>query len=171
VLDLCCGAGDQALALERRGARVAAANFCVPMLAIARRKGRRPARRPSSPRTPSPSPSPKAASAARRLPSACATSAISTQHSANSRRRCISTRPGEIVLDPFGGGGSTFQEAQRLGRYWIGSELGGCGAIESRFRACAPATIGRQPPAEVVAVLASFLTDRVARYRQGAAGR
>lgn len=42
VLDLCCGTGDQATALARRGARVAAADFCVPMLAIARRKfGRR----------------------------------------------------------------------------------------------------------------------------------
>ncbi|HEX6903591.1 MAG TPA: ubiquinone/menaquinone biosynthesis methyltransferase [Thermoanaerobaculia bacterium] len=38
VLDLCCGTGDQATALRRRGARVAAADFCVPMLAIARRK-------------------------------------------------------------------------------------------------------------------------------------
>jgi len=38
VLDLCCGTGDQAVALKRRGARVAAADFCVPMLAIARRK-------------------------------------------------------------------------------------------------------------------------------------
>jgi demethylmenaquinone methyltransferase/2-methoxy-6-polyprenyl-1,4-benzoquinol methylase len=47
VLDLCCGTGDQALALDRRGARVAAADFCVPMLAIARRKFRRSAGRPS----------------------------------------------------------------------------------------------------------------------------
>lgn len=38
VLDLCCGTGDQAIAIARRGARVAAADFCVPMLAIARRK-------------------------------------------------------------------------------------------------------------------------------------
>ncbi len=38
VLDLCCGTGDQATALRRRGARVAAADFCVPMLAFARRK-------------------------------------------------------------------------------------------------------------------------------------
>ena len=38
VLDLCCGTGDQAIALARRGARVTAADFCVPMLAIARRK-------------------------------------------------------------------------------------------------------------------------------------
>jgi demethylmenaquinone methyltransferase/2-methoxy-6-polyprenyl-1,4-benzoquinol methylase len=38
VLDLCCGTGDQATADAARGARVAAADFCVPMLAIARRK-------------------------------------------------------------------------------------------------------------------------------------
>jgi demethylmenaquinone methyltransferase / 2-methoxy-6-polyprenyl-1,4-benzoquinol methylase len=43
VLDLCCGTGDQATALGRRGARVAAADFCVPMLALARRKFRRAA--------------------------------------------------------------------------------------------------------------------------------
>jgi demethylmenaquinone methyltransferase/2-methoxy-6-polyprenyl-1,4-benzoquinol methylase len=46
VLDLCCGTGDQALALGRRGARVAAADFCLPMLAIGRQKARRKARRP-----------------------------------------------------------------------------------------------------------------------------
>jgi demethylmenaquinone methyltransferase/2-methoxy-6-polyprenyl-1,4-benzoquinol methylase len=38
VLDLCCGTGDQSTALKRRGARVAAADFCIPMLALARRK-------------------------------------------------------------------------------------------------------------------------------------
>src|SRR4051812_5920834 len=38
VLDLCCGTGDQAAALKKRGARVAAADFCIPMLAIARKK-------------------------------------------------------------------------------------------------------------------------------------
>lgn len=49
VLDLCCGTGDQATALGRKGARVAAADFCVPMLAIARRKfGRMAAPRPAA---------------------------------------------------------------------------------------------------------------------------
>jgi demethylmenaquinone methyltransferase/2-methoxy-6-polyprenyl-1,4-benzoquinol methylase len=38
VLDLCCGTGDQALALRQRGARVVAADFCVPMLALASHK-------------------------------------------------------------------------------------------------------------------------------------
>lgn len=38
VLDLCCGTGDQATTLVRRGAGVVGADFCVPMLALARRK-------------------------------------------------------------------------------------------------------------------------------------
>lgn len=41
ALDLCSGTGDQAAALRRRGARVAAADFCLPMLALSRRKLRR----------------------------------------------------------------------------------------------------------------------------------
>jgi len=43
VLDLCCGTGDQALAVECEGHRVVAADFCLPMLALARTKyARRP---------------------------------------------------------------------------------------------------------------------------------
>lgn len=38
VLDLCCGTGDQALAVGREGYRVVAADFCLPMLALARTK-------------------------------------------------------------------------------------------------------------------------------------
>lgn len=38
VLDLCSGTGDQARAVRRRGRRVAAADFTVAMLAIARHK-------------------------------------------------------------------------------------------------------------------------------------
>jgi site-specific DNA-methyltransferase (adenine-specific) len=66
----------------------------------------------------------------------------------------ISTRPGDIVLDPFGGGGSTYQEAQRLGRYWIGSEIGDCAAVEQRLRSFAPTTLDRKPPTKVLKALA-----------------
>ena len=38
VLDLCCGTGDQATTLARRGAGVVGADFCIPMLALARGK-------------------------------------------------------------------------------------------------------------------------------------
>ena len=59
VLDLCAGTGDQALALRRRGARVAAADFCLPMLTIAQAKFRRrsrPRRRQPSGAVPPPRP-------------------------------------------------------------------------------------------------------------------
>src|SRR5579863_4000583 len=52
VLDLCAGTGDQAMALRRRGARVAAADFCLPMLALARRKFGRPSRDAAPPPRP-----------------------------------------------------------------------------------------------------------------------
>jgi demethylmenaquinone methyltransferase/2-methoxy-6-polyprenyl-1,4-benzoquinol methylase len=44
VLDLCCGTGDQATADASGGRRVAAADFCLPMLARARLKFERRAR-------------------------------------------------------------------------------------------------------------------------------
>ena len=65
----------------------------------------------------------------------------------------ISTEPGDIVVDPFGGGGSTFQEAQRLGRYWIGSEVGSCAAIEDRFQSFASLAIKKRPPEIVMSIL------------------
>lgn len=40
VLDLCSGTGDQAVALAKRGYRVAAGDFCLPMLALSRPKFR-----------------------------------------------------------------------------------------------------------------------------------
>lgn len=49
--------------------------------------------------------------------------------------RCleIATNKGDAVLDPFGGGGSTFEAAERLGRYWIGAEISTAGAVRERF--------------------------------------
>lgn len=50
--------------------------------------------------------------------------------------RCIAvaTNAGDVVLDPFGGGGSTYEAAQRLGRHWLGTELTTAAAIRDRFR-------------------------------------
>jgi demethylmenaquinone methyltransferase / 2-methoxy-6-polyprenyl-1,4-benzoquinol methylase len=45
LLDLCCGTGDQALALASRGGHVVAGDFCLPMLALAEPKYERFARR------------------------------------------------------------------------------------------------------------------------------
>jgi DNA modification methylase len=36
----------------------------------------------------------------------------------------MSTNPNDIVLDPFGGGGTTYQLAEKYKRYWICMEIG-----------------------------------------------
>ena len=45
----------------------------------------------------------------------------------------ISTHPGDVVFDPFGGGGSTYQAAERLHRNWIGTELHDSAHIRRRL--------------------------------------
>jgi site-specific DNA-methyltransferase (adenine-specific) len=35
----------------------------------------------------------------------------------------MSTVPGDLVIDPFGGGGTTFAVCEKKGRHWIGSEI------------------------------------------------
>lgn len=36
----------------------------------------------------------------------------------------MASNPGQVVVDPFGGSGTTFYAAEKLHRYWIGSEIG-----------------------------------------------
>jgi hypothetical protein len=36
----------------------------------------------------------------------------------------LATNPGDLVIDPFGGSGTTFYAAERLERRWLGSEIG-----------------------------------------------
>jgi site-specific DNA-methyltransferase (adenine-specific) len=45
----------------------------------------------------------------------------------------IASNPGDTILDPFGGGGSTFEAAERGHRSWIGIELGDCQPIIDRL--------------------------------------
>jgi site-specific DNA-methyltransferase (adenine-specific) len=45
----------------------------------------------------------------------------------------ISTEPGDLVLDPFGGGGSTYQAAEKHHRNWIGTELFDAAHIRRRI--------------------------------------
>ena len=44
----------------------------------------------------------------------------------------MSTDPGSLVLDPFGGSGTTYVAAELSGRRWVGSELE-CSSIVERF--------------------------------------
>jgi site-specific DNA-methyltransferase (adenine-specific) len=45
---------------------------------------------------------------------------------------CIASDPGSVVLDPFGGSGTTYVAAELLGRKWLGCELD-CSPIVQRF--------------------------------------
>lgn len=65
--------------------------------------------------------------------------------------RCIkiSTRRGDLVFDPFGGGGSTYEAAEALNRYWIGCELASCRPIIRRMKTRFPESIRRNVPNRV----------------------
>lgn len=45
----------------------------------------------------------------------------------------IASEPGDLVLDPFGGGGSTYQAAEEMHRHWVGTEIGDCDPIIRRL--------------------------------------
>jgi site-specific DNA-methyltransferase (adenine-specific) len=45
----------------------------------------------------------------------------------------VSTQPGDLVCDPFGGSGTTYAVAERMHRHWIGSEIGDCAPIVARL--------------------------------------
>jgi site-specific DNA-methyltransferase (adenine-specific) len=47
----------------------------------------------------------------------------------------LASRPGDLVLDPFGGSGTTYVAAELKGRRWIGAEIGDCSPILARFEA------------------------------------
>lgn len=57
----------------------------------------------------------------------------------------VSTDPGDIILDPFGGGGSTYQAAEGLERHWVGSELHDFHHIRTRMEGTYPSSAGEQP--------------------------
>lgn len=45
----------------------------------------------------------------------------------------LSTNPGDLLLDPFGGSGTTYLAAEKLGRKWLGIELGSTDAAIQRL--------------------------------------
>lgn len=45
----------------------------------------------------------------------------------------LSTVPGEVVLDPFGGSGTTYAVCEQRHRHWIGIELDFCEDIVERL--------------------------------------
>ena len=86
--------------------------------------------------------------------------------------RCIeiATVKGDLVLDPFGGGGSTFEAAERSERLWLGSEITDCSIIRDRFQRQFPHLNGHHAtarlrrafvkPAEAFSLQPSFADHR-----------
>lgn len=74
--------------------------------------------------------------------------------------RCIelSTNEGDLVLDPFGGGGSTFEAAQLLKRYWLGSEIVDCELIRDRFARNLPGLEHSGPPERLSDIFANSVS-------------
>ena len=66
--------------------------------------------------------------------------------------RCfqIASNEGDIVLDPFGGGGSSYESAQELNRLWLGSEITTWQAIVHRLREKFPQVAGSEPPRKLL---------------------
>jgi len=54
----------------------------------------------------------------------------------------ISSQPGDLVFDPFGGSGTTYAACQEMHRHWLGIELGDCEPIVRRLNG--------EPPADVM---------------------
>lgn len=46
----------------------------------------------------------------------------------------IASEPGDLVLDPFGGSGTTFAAAEEMHRHWVGVELGDCDPLVRRLK-------------------------------------
>lgn len=65
----------------------------------------------------------------------------------------MATNPGDIVLDPFGGGGSTYTVAEKSHRLWIGSELNSYEAIIERLRDECGVNFGKELNKDLKAVL------------------
>ncbi|MFY7805641.1 MAG: DNA-methyltransferase [Limnoraphis robusta] len=45
----------------------------------------------------------------------------------------MSTKPGDLVLDPFGGSGTTYAVCEKRNRHWIGIEIQNCDVIVERL--------------------------------------
>ena len=76
----------------------------------------------------------------------------------------ISTNVNEIVFDPFGGGGSTYEAAQLNNRFLLGCEICTSDAIANRLKDHFPLGYGKAPDAALLKVFESgaFYNKRVA---------
>lgn len=74
----------------------------------------------------------------------------------------MASDPGSLVLDPFGGSGTTYVAAELTGRRWIGSELD-CSTIIERFEGI---EADRQHLGEIHANKNTLFTDAIVKMRE-----
>lgn len=79
----------------------------------------------------------------------------------------ISTNRNGVVFDPFGGGGSTFQAAERQFRQWIGVEKFDCHHIETRLLESFPLVTHRKPGFDVAAFFYEDYQSPILRRSEG----
>lgn len=53
----------------------------------------------------------------------------------------MASNPGQVVVDPFGGSGTTFYAAEKLQRYWLGTEIGDINPAVTRLTSLAEGKI------------------------------
>jgi len=71
----------------------------------------------------------------------------------------MSTKVDDIVFDPFGGGGGTFQAAELHDRFWIGTELYDSDHIRRRFEENHSFPVAREPDCE----FEKIFTDEISK--------
>lgn len=64
----------------------------------------------------------------------------------------MSTKPEDIVFDPFGGGGSSYMVAEKNNRFWIGSEIEDCSPILERLEEQTGVTFNQIPERRITEV-------------------
>ena len=81
----------------------------------------------------------------------------------------ISTEPGDILLDPFGGGGTTYQAAEKHHRNWIGIELYDCKHIKKRLDESYPLSMKRKPTFRYEELFIQYEDnkDKILRWSKG----
>ena len=64
----------------------------------------------------------------------------------------ISTNENDVILDPFGGGGSTYQAAEKHKRFWIGIEKFDCEHIRNRLSKQFPNSMDQIPSRDLLSL-------------------
>jgi len=68
----------------------------------------------------------------------------------------IATNENDIVFDPFGGGGSTYQAAELHNRFWLGTEMYDSGHIRRRLLERFPFSVDRKPDFDISKALDNY---------------